>query len=94
MVLSVPSRLGQALMGDDLPATMALAGGVLATLGLLHHLAAVAFGDSDRRQVRRSVVLMLATVLLMTATLQRVRELGRPAAPLADSGAAGEGLPH
>ncbi len=67
-------------MGDDLLATIPFALGVLATLGLLHHLAAVALGDRDPRQIRRSVILMFLTVLFMTATLQRIRELGRPAA--------------
>jgi hypothetical protein len=80
VMLCVPNRLRDALMGEDLLATLPFACGLLATLGLLHTLAAVALGDRDPRQVRRSLVLMLATVLFMTATLQRVRELGRPAA--------------
>lgn len=80
VMLSVPNRLRDALLGEDLLATLPFALGILATLGLLHLLAAVALGDRDPRHVRRSLALMLATVLFMTATLQRIRELGRPAA--------------
>ena len=80
VLLSVPNRLRDALLGEDLLATLPFACGILATFALLHPLAAVALGDRDSRQVRRALVLMLATILFMTATLQRVRELGRPAA--------------
>jgi hypothetical protein len=55
-----------------------LACGVILTLGLLHTLSAVAFGDRDRRQVLRSLVLLLLTILAMTTALQRIRQLGRP----------------
>jgi hypothetical protein len=80
VMCSLPNRLRDALLGEDLLAALPFACGVLATLALLHCLAAVALGDRDRRQVWRSLALMLATILLMTATLQRVRQLGRPAA--------------
>ncbi len=80
VTLSLPNRLRDALMGEDLLATLPLACGILATLGVLHSLAAIALGDRDTRQIRRALLLMVATVLFMTATLERVRELGRPAA--------------
>jgi hypothetical protein len=85
VMLSVSNRLRDALLGDDLLATLPFACGILATLGLLHTLAAVALGDHDPRQVRRSLALMLATILFMTATLQRVRQLGRPAVSQIDA---------
>ena len=88
VMLSVPNRLRDALLGDDLLATLPFACGVLATLGLLHTLAAVGLGDRDPRQVRRSLGLMLLTILFMTATLQRVRQLGRPTADRAGAEAA------
>jgi hypothetical protein len=80
VLVSVPNRLRYALMGEDLLATIPFALGILTTLGLLQHLSAIALGDRDPRQIRRSVVLMLSTVLFMTATLHRVRQLGRPTA--------------
>jgi len=79
VLLSVPSQLRDAILGEDLWAAVPFGGGILATLALLHTLAAVALGDRDRRQVHRAVILMLATVFLMTAALSRIRQLGRPA---------------
>ena len=55
VMLSVPNRLRDALLGEDLLAAVPFACGMLATLGLLHTLAAVALGDRDPRQVRRSL---------------------------------------
>jgi hypothetical protein len=94
VMLSVPNRLRDALLGEDLLAAIPFACGILATLWLLHTLAAVALGDRDPRHVRRSVLLMLSTVLFMTATLQRIRELGRPAASQIGALAAARWLPE
>ena len=50
-----------------------LGASLLGTLGLLHYLAAVSMGDGRRRTLVRSIALMVLVVVLMTATLRRIR---------------------
>jgi hypothetical protein len=46
---------------------------IVVTLGLLHTLATMALGDASDSNVRRSVLLLLGVVLLMTTMLRVVR---------------------
>jgi hypothetical protein len=69
-------------MGGDPIASLLFILAIVATLGLLHHLASAAFGDAAPAQVHRSVVLILTVVLLMTATLDRSRARTRDAAAI------------
>ncbi|MEX2186106.1 MAG: hypothetical protein WD875_04895 [Pirellulales bacterium] len=59
----------RAVMGDDLAATGFFIAAVVAALGLMHHLAALAFGDVDRKSVRSAVAMFAVVVVLMTTTL-------------------------
>ncbi len=73
VLLAVPERSRTAPMGGDLAGTLLFGLAIVATLALLHHLAAAALGDTAPAQVRRSVTLTLCVVLLMTAALDRTR---------------------
>ncbi len=75
-----PLRQGQ-LMGRDLLGSALLAGGVLASLWLMHLLVGLAVGEARRQAVRRSAVLLLIVVLLMTGALRRSRIVGQAAMP-------------
>ena len=75
VLVQLRSEARWALLGDDW-----LAGGiffvaVLAAFGLLHSLSAVALGDVRGPAVHRAALLLLAVVLLMTATLSRTRQI-------------------
>jgi hypothetical protein len=89
VMFTLAPRSQAALMGSDLPGTLLFVAAIVAVFGLLHHLAAAAYGDADPAtmgaQVKRSTLLVLLVVLLMTAALDRSRGRTGPAeaAPLA-----------
>ena len=89
VLFTVPERGRSALMGGDPIGSLLFVLAMVATLGLLHHLASAAFGDTAPAQVHRSVALILSVVLLMTAALDRSRARTGDAAipPTASSGA-------
>ncbi len=80
VLFTVPERSRGALMGGDMTGSLLFALAIVATLGLLHHLAAAAFGDVAPPQVYRSIVLIVSVVLLMTAALERTRARSRDTA--------------
>ena len=73
LLLAVPAPSRGSLMGDDIAGTGLFVLAIVATFGLLHHLAAAAQGDTAPAQVRRSLALTVGIVLLMTAALDRSR---------------------
>lgn len=73
-LLQLPPRLRAELLGDELTTTALFGAAVLASLGLMHHLAGAAWGDVDHRQTRRAVVLLLLTVTLMSAARHGARQ--------------------
>ncbi len=73
LLLAVPAPSRGSLMGDDIAGTGLFVLAIVATFGLLHHLAAAAQGDTAPAQVRRSLALIVGIVLLMTAALDRSR---------------------
>jgi hypothetical protein len=80
LALEMPEASRRPLIGGDLAASGLFAASILLALQLLHTLAAVALGDHDPKQVRRSVAMMLALVVLMVGTRWRI---GQPAVALA-----------
>lgn len=59
----------RALMGDNLLATALFIVAVIAALGLMHHLAALAFGEITGKAVFAAAALFVLVVLTMVATL-------------------------
>jgi hypothetical protein len=78
LLLASDEASQQAMMGESWVATIGLAGGVWAALGVMQSLAAIAWGGSDRRQVNRACVLLAITVALMSFTLRASRRAGEP----------------
>jgi hypothetical protein len=74
-LLTLPAGAQSSLMGADRMGTALLGISVLAALGLMHVLSAGAMGEIDGRLSRKAMVLMAIIVLLMSATLRRVRHL-------------------
>lgn len=68
LLFSLPGYQQQQLMGDDPLATGAFAVSLVAVFALLHSLSSLALGETDRRQVARSIGLMALVVVAMTAT--------------------------
>ena len=69
-------------MGDNALTTTAFALSLLAVFWLLRELAAIAMGETERRQLLRSMGLMTLVVLLMTASHHLAR--GKLTKPLSD----------
>ncbi len=67
-----PDSMNNVLGGQPIPSILLLVS-VLCAFYLLQNLAAIAFGDDDRKLVSRASQLMLATVLLMSGTLHFLR---------------------
>ena len=75
VLLSLPTALENPLLGDDWISTVLFGLSVVLALGLLHHLAMIALGEVRRGAILRTAAIMAATILLMTATLQRARHI-------------------
>jgi hypothetical protein len=85
----------RAVMGGDWAATGSFIAAVVAALGLMHHLAALAFGDVHRNSVRSAVTLFVVVVLLMTSTLVLARRGEHRTSPTGQAIApASARLPH
>src|SRR5262249_38091594 len=72
-----PAR--DALMGNDALTSALFIAGIVAALGLMHCLAAIALGDATPSMCRRSCLLVVAVAALMTATLTLSRRGDTPA---------------
>lgn len=83
LLMQLPPASQQALMGGDLAATGLLGASLLLTLGLLHHLAAVAFGDTQRKVVLRAMAILGLLVLLMVGASHTSQPLPSNAGPTA-----------
>ena len=73
LLLSLPGELQNPLLGDDWVSTLLFGVSLVMALGLMHHLSIIALGDLRRGAVVRTAGLMIATILLMAATLQHAR---------------------
>lgn len=67
----------QRLLGDVIGVSL-LGASVVASLSLMHQLAAIAFGDVERRTWWKAVWLTALVVLLMTAAQRRTHPRGEP----------------
>ncbi len=68
----LPNVARESILGEDLLATLFFAAAILATLGMLHTLAAVALGDPQRRQLNLSLAMLLITIVAMMGTRSRL----------------------
>ncbi|HUY35685.1 MAG TPA: hypothetical protein VMV69_23275 [Pirellulales bacterium] len=74
LLFELPAASRERLLGGDSIATLMFAASLLATVALLHPLAAASLGDGDQRQLRAAVCLVVIVVLLMVATRHRTRK--------------------
>jgi len=73
LLLALPGALQNPLLGDDWVSTLLFGLSLVMALGLMHHLSVIALGDIRRGAIVRTAGLMIATILLMAATLQHAR---------------------
>lgn len=78
-----PAARGQ-LLGEDPISTVLFGGSLLASLGLLHLLAPLAFGEVEKRNMLQAAGLLAAVMLLMAGVRHRLRDadMQRLAPPL------------
>ena len=69
----LPEGLQGALMGDSLLATALFGTSLLVAIGLMHRLVGIALGNQGRAEIIQSIVLLVLTVFLMTASLHAAR---------------------
>jgi hypothetical protein len=74
LLLALPAAERARLIGTDLAATLCLGGGVLAAVGLLHHLGGIALGETSRAELLRAIGLLGLVLLLMVAARQMARQ--------------------
>ncbi len=92
LLLAMPDGMQNPLLGEDLLATGLFVVAVILALGLMHHLAMIALGDMRRGAIIRTAAMMFATILVMTATLQRARHQAEQPAPAAATKTSGPSL--
>jgi hypothetical protein len=83
VALELPEASRNALLGNDLAASMLFGLSLLLVLHLLHTLAAIALGEIDRSHVRSAALVTAVLVLLMVGARTRTEpRLGREQAQL------------
>jgi hypothetical protein len=73
VLFELPPDARGVLIGDAWPATGLFVAAIIITLGLLHALGALAFGDTRDATVRRCELMFVGVVLLMATMLRVVR---------------------
>ncbi len=73
ILLNLPAPLRDQFLAVDAGTTLLFAGGLLAMIGLLHHLAAAALGDASPAVLRRCVILTVVLFLCMVGAGHRAR---------------------
>lgn len=79
LTLVIPAWSRDLVMGGDPLGTGLFGLALLASFALMHQLGATALGDTERRAVVKSAVLMTTVVLLMVGVRHRMRGQERPA---------------
>lgn len=74
LLLSLPAESRRALMGGDALTAGLFVTSLVATLVLLHLLAAASLAAADRKSAWRAAVALAIVVILMTAVRQRARD--------------------
>ncbi len=72
VLLQAPATWRDQLLGGAWRPTALFVASMAAGLATLHALAAVAFGEVEQKQTRTAALLLLLTVLLMTATVSQL----------------------
>jgi len=80
VLLCLPNLARDALLGQNLLGTALFGGALIATLGLAHHLAAIALGDLETSALRRAIGLMLLVVVFMVGARWQARQAMVPSA--------------
>lgn len=73
LLIELPYHSRAQLLGSDPFGTLLFGLGLLAVIGLLHHLAAASLGDGELREARRSMLLVALVILLMVSARHRAR---------------------
>lgn len=98
LLVQLPEASRAALLGGDWIGTSLFGGSLLASVALMHQLAAAAMGDASPRSILWAMTLMALTVLLMVAARQQARQALAPSRGAAatttwERAGAGSGLP-
>jgi len=91
VLLELPARAREGLLGGDTLGTCLFGAALLGVIVLMHRLASVAFGETERRNLIGSIALMLLVVLTMVGARHRARQaagvsVARIASAPADAG--------
>ncbi|HVU88491.1 MAG TPA: hypothetical protein VHD36_14310 [Pirellulales bacterium] len=74
VLLELPERARDGLLGGDHVGTLLFGISLVGAIMLMHRLASVAFGETDRRNLIGAMALLVFVVLTMVGTRQRARE--------------------
>lgn len=75
VLVELPARARDALLGGDATASLLFAVSLFGAIALMHRLAAIAFGETERRNLIVAMALLLAVIAAMVGTLARSRHL-------------------
>ena len=81
VLFELPARSWTRLMGGDTAGSLFLVLSLLASVWLLHKLAAMAFGDTSRQTLLQTIWAMAVVIALMTGVLRRLPPPRPPANP-------------
>lgn len=76
LTASLSRPLQSAVTGSDMPATLLLGASVMLAIWLMHLLAVISIGDSQRSTLIKAMLALVVIVTLMSGVLQRLRAIG------------------
>lgn len=76
VLLELPQHSRDGLLGGDTVGTMLFGVSLVGAIMLMHRLASVAFGETERRNLIGAMALLVLVVVAMVGTRQRAREHG------------------
>ncbi len=74
VLLELPERARDGLMGGDRVGTLLFGASLVGAIALMHRLASVAFGETERRNLIGAMALLVLVVVAMVGTRQRARQ--------------------
>ena len=74
VLLELPQRARDGLLGGDTVGTVLFGVSLVGAIMLMHRLASVAFGETERRNLIGAMALLVLVVVAMVGTRQRARE--------------------
>jgi len=78
VMFSLPSDIQKQFMGGDMVTSGIFLLSVAAAFALMHYLASVAMGKTERKRLMKAIICMVLVIILMSVALRRSTSIAKP----------------